>query len=323
MEINRKFINDFENSIKNAKKIFISSHVGVDCDNLSSCLAIYSYLISLKKEAYLLKSDFIPESYNYLPFIEKFTDSEDVDIKDCDLYISLDSTDIDRLGDNKNIFLDAKTKIVIDHHATNIGYGDYNLIIPEASSTCEIIYNLFNSLEFKITKDIATILYSGISTDTGRLLYDNVSSNTFRVMANLKDLGANTKEINFNLFQSRPLAKVNILKLALNNMKIIKDKIAYTYVTTDMLKEANANLHDLDEIIEYIRDISGIEGAFLVKQYGENFYKVSLRSKKYIDVSKIASKFNGGGHIRAAGLTYYGTIEDIISLLTKEFTNAL
>lgn len=309
--------------VNNSKTIFISSHVSVDGDNLGSITALLNFLRDMGKDAYVLKSDIIPESYNFLPSIDDIVLYKDLN-KNADLYITLDCADLDRLGDNKEIFLNTEKKMVIDHHITNCGYGDLNIVEPDISSTCEILADILFRTDKKISRDVATSLYTGISTDTGRFLYTNVSPETFEIAKKLMILGADTETININLFQSRPMRKLKILQRGIEKMNACLDgKLTYTIITQNDLKETGAFIYDLDEIVNFIRDTEGVLASFIVKEQETNLYKVSLRSKGDLNVSKIAQKFGGGGHVNASGLTYHGEIDDIVKSLVKEIKNAI
>lgn len=313
----------FLEMIKDSKTIFISSHVSVDGDNLGSITAMLNFLRDMGKDAYVLKSDIIPESYNFLPAIADIVEYKDLN-KDADLYITLDCADLERLGENKEIFLNTDNKMVIDHHITNEGYGDLNIVEPDISSTCEILADILFRTNERISPDVATSLYTGISTDTGRFLYTNVGPETFEIAKQLMLLGADTEKININLFQSRPMRKLRILQHGIKNMVSCLDgRLTYTVVSQEDLKETGAFVYDLDEIVNFIRDTEGVMASFIVKEQDDGTFKVSLRSKGELNVSNIAQKFGGGGHINASGLTYSGDVNDLVNMLVKEIKNAI
>lgn len=321
-------MNEYKDSflefINNSKTIFISSHVSVDGDNLGSITALLNFLKDLGKDVYVLKSDIIPEGYNFLPSIDEIVSYDELNNKVADLYITLDCADLDRLGSNKDVFLRSKNKMVIDHHVTNVGYGDLNIIEPYISSTCEILADILFRTNKKISSDVATSLYTGISTDTGRFLYTNVGPETFEIAKKLMLIGADTEKININLFQSRPMRKLRILQRGIEKMKVCFDgKLTYTFISQRDLQETGAYIYDLDEIVNFIRDTKGVLASFIVKEQDDNSYKISLRSKGSLNVSKIAQKFGGGGHINASGLTYNGKLDEIIESLVKEIKNAI
>lgn len=301
----------FFEAVDKANTFFLSSHIGVDCDNIGSLTALFAVLKNMGKNVYLLKSDYIPEVYHFLPHIDEVVEEEDLDFE-ADLYVSLDSGDLHRLGPNVERFNKAKYRVVIDHHDTNVGYGDLNIIHANIGSTCEILFELLNASDINITPGIATSLFSGISTDTGRFLYDNVTPRTFEIAGYLLGKGADRNTANYNLFMNRPKRKLEILKRGLVKAEFLLDGyLALTDISLDDLELADASIHDLDEIVEFLRDTEGVEVAAIIKQYDENIFKLSMRSKNEFNVGSLAKQLGGGGHVKAAGATFEGNKEDL------------
>jgi phosphoesterase RecJ-like protein len=287
-------------------EIFIASHVNPDGDNIGSIIALGLALKKLKKNVRVIKTDEIPTDYLFLPFIDIIQPYEASDI---DLLIVLDCGDIDRLGKYKSLLNKAKTIINIDHHISNTKFGTLNIVDDKAAATGELIYDLLKNMSIEIDKDIATCLYAAISTDTGSFMYDSVTSRTHKIIASLIETGIDKSNINIKLYQSRSIERTNLFIKSFSTLKTYhNNRIAVVKVTQSMLNKSNAKMEDTEGIISFIRDIDTVEVACLLKEYKENEIKVSLRSKRTVDVSKICSKFNGGGHIRAAGCTIYDNI---------------
>ena len=326
LDVNKRYesyAEKFLEAVEAAKKICISSHVSVDGDNLGSITALYNFLKDMGKDVTLLKSDIIPNQYNFLPGLSEIVSPEDFS-GTCDLYFSMDCADLDRLGDNRDTFLNAKTRVVIDHHMTNEGYGNINFIEPEISSTCELLSEILFRTNKTISNDVATSLFTGLSTDTGRFLYTNVKAQTFNVAERLLSLGADMNMINLNIYQSKPIRKLRILEIWLEKMtEALDGALTYTVITREDMERAGAFIYDLDEIINFIRDTEGVLVSFIVKEVEDDVYKVSLRSKGNLDVSKVATGFGGGGHKNASGLTYNGKLEELIKSLTEAIKNEL
>ncbi len=297
-----ELINEYDN-------IYICSHVQPDGDNIGSTLALYMAIKKKKENVKVIKADEIPSDYLFLPniqVIKEFSIDEPVD-----LFISLDSSDIDRLGPGKELLKRAKKVINIDHHVTNNGFGDVNIVLPSASATGEIVYKFIKHMDVEIDKDIATCLYTAISTDTGRFMYSNTTYETHLIVSELLKIGIDVNSININLYQNRSIERTKLFLEALSNMEFYLDgKIGIAVVTQEMLSKNNAKLEDSEGIVSFIRDTSTIEVACLLKEMSEKEIKVSLRSKQHVDVSKIALNFGGGGHIRAAGCTIFDTIDN-------------
>ena len=310
--------NNIESIIKYLKgsndDFIVTSHISPDGDNIGSTLSMYYALNKLGKNVYYVLDDNPPQNLKFLVENVNRLKSEEVNLENYNI-IALDCGDKNRICLSKELIDNAKSIICIDHHASNDYYGDFNYIDIEASSTCELVYNLlveYEKVENKniIDENIATCLYTGLVTDTGNFVYSNTHPSSFEMAKELLLKGAKKDTIIQKVFQSNPYNYYKLLGEALNTLDIVDGKIASIMINKDMLKRNVISFNDVDGITPYTRDIEGIEVGILLKEKKENEVKVSLRSKSYIDVSKIAQSFGGGGHIRAAGCTIYSSIED-------------
>lgn len=309
---------NLDDIIKSSGKILLLSHMNPDGDTLGSMCAMYSMIYNrFKKKADMNVVSNIPYNYKFLPNIDlaqRYFDKSMV----YDLVITLDVAAIDRVMDSKIFFDKAKCRINIDHHKTNPGFGDYQLIEPDASSCGEVLYNYFKKNNWAIDKNAAICLYTAIMTDTGNFRFENTSSNVFKAAADLVEAGANpnyiykmcyeTKTKNFVMFQNYCVNKAVFLD---NN------KIAYTTVYKKDLEKFSAGDDYTDGIAETLRAIESTEVSFVVKEVDTKLTKVSMRSKK-TDVAEICAKFGGGGHTFAAGCTIKANIQDSIEKLLRE-----
>ena len=296
------------NCILESQNIYLASHVQPDGDNIGSLLSLGLGLKKINKNVFILRADIIPADYLFLPSIELI---KDYDNKEIDTLIVLDSGDEDRLGKNRDLLSKAKTVINIDHHISNTKFGHLNLIDDKASSTAELVYEVLKALNISIDKDMATCIYTGISTDTGSFIYDSTGAKAHLIAAELIEIGIDKKNININLYQNRSLERSKLFIKALEKLEFYFDnKIALVKVTQEMLKETNTTMEDTEGIVSFIRDISTVEIAVLLKEMDSNTIKVSMRSKRYANVSDICAYFGGGGHIRAAGCTLNSSIKE-------------
>lgn len=296
-------INRVKALIDGANKIYIASHINPDGDNLGSLMALYLALKKENKEVFAIEDDEIPVAQAFLPGIDEMVHSSSLNDA-ADLFIAVDCADKERLGENPGKLFDkAKNTLNIDHHRTNTMYADINIVDSKAPAAGEIVYNLLKKLDIEIDKDIATSIYEAISSDTGSFKYDSVRKATFLAAADLMDYGVEPGEIAVNLYQNRSLPKTKLLIKAMNTLELYEDgKIGLVIVSDDDIEKLGAKKSDSDGIVEFVRDISTVELAIFLKDKGDSV-KLSLRSKKYIDATKITDKFGGGGHIRAAGAT--------------------
>ncbi|MCL4424838.1 MAG: bifunctional oligoribonuclease/PAP phosphatase NrnA, partial [Firmicutes bacterium] len=192
----------------------------------------------------------------------------------------------------------------IDHHGTNAGFGQYNYVDVQAAAVGEQIYELLRSMEVDISPAIATCLYTAIVTDTGSFRYESTRESTFRVAAELVRLGAKPAQVAENAFETRSLSSARLLGRALETLELTPDgKVAWLVISRAALEETGASDEETEGIINYARAIRGVEVGLLFRETGDGKVRVSLRSRHQVDVSRVASHFDGGGHPRAAGCT--------------------
>lgn len=295
--------NEFKKLIDESKNIAVASHLNPDGDNLGSVTAMIGVLNKLGKNAVFILDDSIPSSFKFLPNLS-FSKSPNLIDERFDLFIALDSSDENRMGDNvKKIFETSKNTVNIDHHLSNTNYASLNIVDPESPATCELLARIFKSLNMELNKDIATSLFTGLSTDTGSFKYSSVTSDTFLIASELFEYDIDINEVTVNVYQSRTRQKTDLLIRAMNSIEYFDDnKIAVVFVTKEDMEKSKAEKADADGIVEFVRDIDTVELAVLLKEK-DDCIRLSLRSKSYLDCTKIASRFNGGGHIRASGGT--------------------
>lgn len=319
--MSKQIINNMEKAkelIQKKDNIFLVSHINPDGDNIGSMLALYSALRKMDKNVVVLKADFLPESFKFL--------SGHKDIKEynkslgpIDILIAVDSSDEDRLGDNKSLIDKSKYIINIDHHISNTLFGDINIVDSTAAATGEIIYDFIKLLNIQIDTNIGESLYTAISTDTGKFSYESVSSKTHRIIAELIDIGTDTHNVNIEIYENMSMNKVNLFMKVLSTLKTYEDnKVATISLTQDMLEKTNTTLEDSEGIISFIRKISTVEVACLLKEQDKEDIKVSLRSKNYVDVSSVCEFFGGGGHIRAAGCSISSDLKSVENIIVEK-----
>ena len=300
-------IDNIKEEIKKAKDIVILTHENPDGDAVGSALAMYLAMKKLNKDVDVI----IPEyssTFNFLPGAQDIK-SEGKN-EQYDLAISVDVTGIRRLNGFSKYFEDAKMKIQIDHHQVNDMFADYNFVNPDSPACAQILILVIEQLGIEIDKEIGTCLLTGIITDTGGFKYEGVSAETFEFASWLLAKGVNVSSIYKKVLQMKTRSNFELRKLIMDRMEFLNEnKITFTYITLEDLKNVNAVPGDHEGLVEIGRDIEGVEVSIFLREI-ENGYKVSLRSNDYINVSDICIPFNGGGHMRAAGCNMYGTLEE-------------
>ena len=298
--------------------VAIGGHVRPDGDCVGSTLGLYQYIKkcfpNIQVDLYL---EDIPESFKPMfPVSEEILHEVDVE-KEYDLFIALDCGDAGRLGFSAPLFEKAKATMCIDHHVSNASFADENYIIPDASSTSELVYNLLD--KEKITTEIAECLYLGIVHDTGVFQYSCTSPTTMEIAADLMRKGIRSNEIIDKTFYEKTYAQNQILGRALLESFLFMDgKCIVSYITKKIMDFHGVTPKDLEGIVSQLRVTKGVEVAILLYETAPQEYKVSLRATGDVDVSKVAGFFGGGGHKKAAGVTMKGTVHDIINNLAEQ-----
>ncbi len=313
-------LENIKDKVESSKSILIMTHTNPDGDAMGSSLGLLSALKKIEKQATV----YIPVPNKMFTFLPGYAEivTEGVNPKDYDLCISLDSSDLERLGPGREIFEAIDDTIVIDHHITNQSYGDINYLNAVASSTCENLIVVLAAMNIAINKEIAESLYTGILTDTGAFRY-NAQPETYEFVAMLLETGVETNKIYRRLFDLTTLNKTKLLARALERLEIYEEgRVSFTYITNQDLEELGLDENDSEGIVNFGRNIDGTEVSIFVKER-DGKYKISLRANEYVDVSVIASKFAGGGHVRAAGFESVMTMEQIKSSLLEEIKKQL
>lgn len=314
-------MNVLEEKLLSAKKVAITGHVNPDGDCIGSVLAIYNYISTvypeIKLSAYLEE---FSDKFIFLKNSENIKQSVEED-EEFDLLICVDSADIQRLGFSEVLLQKSKESINIDHHVTNTKFTDETCLEADASSTAEVIYTLLN--KEKIDKAVAECLYTGMVHDTGVFRYSCTSPKTMRIAADLMEKGIDYTTIVDESFYEKSYLQNQILgRTLLESILILDGKCIFSYVNRKMMNFYEVTKKDLDGIIEQLRQ-TGVEVAIFLYEVETQKYKVSLRSKTKVDVSKIAAFFGGGGHVRAAGCTMDGTVHDIVNNISMHIEQAL
>lgn len=316
----------YQNKEEHPQTALIMTHILPDGDAVGSVVALCELLESLDIHTRIVMEDALPESLEWLRndrFV-KVADAWRHPIKGpFDVFV-LDCSDLSRISDKFELFSKARRTFNIDHHVTNDLFAEINQVDSGASSTGELVYRLFQAYEVPLTHRAAEAIYAAVSTDTGSFRYSNTSSETMRLAGALIDTGIDTVTINTRLYHNKPLDSVKLLGIALDNLLLLKGgKVAVSHVT---LIEADAQeiaAYDTDGICEFLRDISGVEVALFLKETAPGVYKVSARSKYAFDVSRLALRFDGGGHTKAAGFTLSGILEEVRFKILEEITLAV
>jgi bifunctional oligoribonuclease and PAP phosphatase NrnA len=308
-------------------RFLVVSHENPDGDALGSMLATTVALRQLGKDAvmYLSGDAPLPREYAFLP-LEDLMRQVPNDIAERVL-VAVDCAKADRIGPDPGLLMDAKLKVDIDHHHDNSRFGDVNLIVSEASSTGEVLRDVFRELDVVITPDIAEPLYIALVTDTGRFQYTNTTPKALRLAAELVEAGADVHAVFQQVYESVEFAKLKLLARALERAQVIEGgRIVIAVLLRNDFTDVGAVEAYAEGIIDYLRAVEGSELAVLIREpprANGPTRRVSLRSSvDELDVSAIARRFGGGGHRQAAGFSSDASVEEITEFVRREFAAA-
>jgi phosphoesterase RecJ-like protein len=301
--------------LQSGASFLVTTHKDPDIDGLGSMLALGQALMEAGKHVVLLTDAPVPVPYIRLHGADKVVQS--LDFKTIfDAAVVLDCSDLERLDGVRNYFDFCKTLINIDHHETNNFFGELNLVDVSSSSTGELVSQVIRQGGFSLTPAIAENIFAAIQTDTGSFRFENTSAACLRIAAEMIEHGAKPWELSLRVMDGYGVSRLRLLEKALGTLEFHhKGKIGMMTLLSEYFEKTGANVADSERFVDYPRFVSGVELAVLIRQTGENHYKFSLRSNSLVNVARLAARYGGGGHARAAGLECHGPL----SVLKKNF----
>ena len=310
-----------EQMLEQTGSVVILGHVRPDGDCLGSTLGLYHYIQTnypaIRAAVYLEESS---PKFGYLAGYDAIL--HETDEERYELCICLDCGDEERLGSFGVFLANASKSLCLDHHITNTRFCEVNLVSENASSTCEVLFEQLD--EEKIDKAAAECLYTGLIHDTGVFKYSCTSARPMEIAGKLMAKGIDFGSIIDNSFYKKTYVQNQILGRALlESITFLDGKCIFSALRQSEMEFYGVNGKDMDGIIDQLRLTEGVEVAIFMYQTGPQEFKVSLRSQNAVDVSRIASYFGGGGHVRAAGCTMSGRIHDVVNNLSLHIAKQL
>lgn len=311
--------------LREQKSILVATHISPDADAVGSSIGLVRALQSLGIKAHAHLPEGIPSRFQN--FVDGIVVHQNAPAKgEFDALVSVDSATKQRIGPfHEALYAAVKHTFNVDHHVSNDGFAEFNLIDSSASSSAEIVLQIVKELGVKLTPEISTLLYMGLADDTGHFRYSNVTAETFQRAAELVNGGARPSEIAKLLSFSQPLSVLRLRALALNAMKLAPgNRIAWITVPLSMLQSAGARPEDTEGIIDEARSVTGVDVALLLRELEAGKWKASLRSKiDSFDANVVCGTFGGGGHKAASGATLYGTQAEVEARMLDAIGKAL
>jgi len=314
-------------ALRSHDRFLLVTHENPDGDALGSLLATKLALDSLAKDSqmYLYGDAPLPREYAFMA-LDRLRRELPADAGDRVL-VALDCANEQRLGPDPSVLEGAQLTIDVDHHHDNSRFGDINLIVADASSTGEVLRDVFRELDVDLTPEIAEALYIAVVTDTGRFQYTNTTPKALRLAAELVEAGADVHRVFQGVYESVEFAKLKLLARALERAQVYDGgRLVVSHLLRTDFTDLNVAEAYSEGIIDYLRAVEGADMAALIREPPRSdgpARRVSLRaSTDEIDVSAIARKSSGGGHRQAAGFSSDASVEEITRFIRDEFTRA-
>ena len=303
--------------IKRAKSVLIMTHMRPDGDALGSALALFSALKKLNIRGQVCVESDIPSNLRFIKGVETVAKKP---TERYDLLMTVDCSDEQRLGDLLSEFGKAKRERIdtvnIDHHISNTRFAQYNFV-QECAANCMHIATLIEYLGVPFDKTIAEYLLIGLLTDSGNFSHDDVTEECMLLAAKLIKAGADMRYYHYELFKKQPKARAKLYAKTMSGIRYYhEDRFAVITITQKSMEECGADQGMTEGFVDFPLNVETVEIAASLLEIRKGQYKISLRSKEYADVNKLAATFGGGGHIRAAGCMLFGDIEEVLDKLS-------
>lgn len=301
-------------AIRSGKRVALAGHVTPDADCVG---AMGGFWLALAEFGIDARASLPPESVarrlQFLVDQAGMTPASPAALRECDLVIAVDTAKEPRLnvaGGRESIF--GLPIVNIDHHATNPGYGQWNWVRGERSSSCEMVYEVLTALGCRITPTIATLLYAGIHSDTQGFTLSNTTPRSLAVAAQLAAAGARFHEVGERLQRSQTPSEFALLKVVYGNTRVSEDgRLAWSTASHAEITAAGCGPNDIDTQVEVPRSIEGIRIALLLTEGNPGQVRVNFRGEGGVSVLDLARQFGGGGHHASAGAIIAGAVPEV------------
>lgn len=310
--------------IREHDDFLVVSHVHPDGDAAGSTCAMGWILEQCGKRYRMINESPMPGRFRYLWGWERIDRYEPGDPFRPAAAICVDCADFARIGAVRSMIGEPADVLNIDHHPTNDRYGTVHLVKDNASATAEILYDLIGEMGLSWDRSAAECIYTGLLTDTGGFRYSNTTPRVMDIASELLTFGISPGEIAGMALETISLAHIRLLHRALSTLSFTEDRrIAWMCATKKDIEETGASSEDMEGLVNYPRNIEGVDVGILFKQLGETEVKISFRANGHADVSLLARRFGGGGHVRAAGATVQGELDSVVRQVIAAAREAL
>lgn len=309
-------------ALKGYHTFSVSTHVSPEGDALGSAIALALALRAAGKTADVVIKDPVPASLDFLPH-QGVVFRHDTLPRPYDVLAVVDCGDLGRTGMFDRTPPPVKLLVNIDHHITNRGFGGLNWIVPDATASGQMVYELIRAWGLPISREIALCLYTTLLTETGSFRYSNTKPATLRMAADLLECGVDAAAVSQAIYDRNSPGRLRLLGELLRGMeRHPSGKIAWVTVTQDLFRATGTTAEDTEEMVNYPRSLKGVEVAVLFREVTPTQYKISLRSQGRVNVATVAESFGGGGHRNAAGCTVQGDLASVKARVLKAVEEA-
>ena len=320
----KKRLDEVIERLRGAKRVLVIGHIKPDGDAISSVVTLVLILRRMSKIAEGCIAGEIPWFYKDLAGVSLIKNVDELRDYQFDTAVTVDASELSRIGDAVKLLKEKRPEITLDHHQTNVGFGEIDFYDSAYAATAVIVYEIGKDL-VEYDAQLAEINLLGIATDTGFFRYSNTDYKVFSYAAELVKAGASIQRISSAALEHRTMNEVKLLSEMLAKLRIEEEgRLAWSYVSVEMLQRTGCSGDDAGGLVGEIRSIYGVEIAVLFIEWPEREVHISLRSKDYADVSRVAVQFGGGGHVRAAGCSCSNVdLEDIMKRVIDSARRAL
>lgn len=299
--------------IRGSGSVVATGHVNPDGDALGAALGLALLSRSEGGIAHVCFGGgfLLPDHFAFLD-TGPLADPKDVEVPD--VVVAFDVNDPERLGgEMQGLLHSARAVVMIDHHVSGPGFGDIRVSDPSVPAASLLCYRLVKRLGWALTPEAATALLLGLVTDTGRFQYSNTNPEAFRTAAELVEAGARPDVIGREVYESAAFGYLGVAGEVLTRAVLDTAKsLVWSYMTQDDLRSRGIGMEDSDGLIDAVRIAREAEVAVLAKERPDGSWKLSLRSRRQVDVAEVAEAMGGGGHHRASGFSFEGSLDEAI-----------
>ena len=302
----------------------IFSHVDPDGDAIGSSLGLAWALRDMGRGVVVVNESPVPLTLRFLPGADTIRRPAEIQAP-FDTAIVMDCSSLERLGPNASKLVAPNAVVAcVDHHVGNAGFGNPRLVVPEASSTAELVHDLLDACALPLTPEIAQCLYTGLASDTGAFRFQNTTPKALRLAARLVDHGAKPSLVSDWLYAKKSAGSLRILGLALASLESrVNGQLSALTISRAMFERAEAAPEDADGIVQYAKSLNGARVGVLIQETGPGEVRLSLRSDGTVDMNEFAGRFGGGGHRVAAGAKVSGDLNAVKERVLGELERVL